>query len=271
MNNKPIVFGGVGGSGTRLFAQIMYLLNVYMGNCINDTEDNLMFTFLFKNKDVLKLNDKEIDNLIYMFQKGMEGKSNFNEIEKNILKNLYETHTKQNYLYDKKKVYEKFLNNSVSNQYKNDSKWGWKEPNTHIILEKLIKYYPKIKYIHVMRNGLDMAFSKNQNQLKFWTDLKPTPKNSLHYWVNVHKKIFKLQQQYPQNILFIDFDDFCLNPEKNIPILLNFIEVPVNDALIIKIKSIIKVPVDSIGRYKNHSLSQFDKSDLEFIKYLGYL
>ena len=40
-----------------------------MGNCINDTEDNLMFTFLFKNKDVLKLNDEEIDNLIYMFQK----------------------------------------------------------------------------------------------------------------------------------------------------------------------------------------------------------
>ena len=53
-------------------------------------------------------------------------------------------------------------------------------------------------------------------------------------------------------------------------ILLNFIEVPVNDALIIKIKSIIKIP-DSVERYKNHNLSQFDKSDLEFIKYLGYL
>ena len=103
MNNKPIVFGGVGGSGTRLFAQIMYLLNVYMGNCINDTEDNLMFTFLFKNKDVLELNDKETDNLIYMFQKGMEGKSNFDEREK-YFENLYETHTKQNYLYDKKSL-----------------------------------------------------------------------------------------------------------------------------------------------------------------------
>ena len=64
---------------------------------------------------------------------------------------------------------------------------GVEKTNTYNI-RKLIKYYPKIKYIHVMRNGLDMAFSKNQNQLKFWTDLKPTPKNSLHYWVNVHKK-----------------------------------------------------------------------------------
>ena len=139
-----------------------------------------------------------------------------------------------------------------------------------LILEKLINYYPKIKYIHVMRYGLDMAFSKNQNQLKFWTNLKPTPKNSLHYWVDVHKKIFKLQQQYPQNILVIDYVDFCENPEKNIPILLSFIDVPINDALIIKIKSIIKIP-DSIGRYKNHNLSQFNKNDIEFIKYLGYL
>ena len=60
MNNRPITFGGVGGSGTRLFAQIMYLLNIYNGDCINDTEDNLMFTFLFKNRDILLLNDKEI-------------------------------------------------------------------------------------------------------------------------------------------------------------------------------------------------------------------
>ena len=34
MNNRPITFGGVGGSGTRLFAQIMYLLNIYMSGFI---------------------------------------------------------------------------------------------------------------------------------------------------------------------------------------------------------------------------------------------
>jgi hypothetical protein len=46
--------------------------------------------------------------------------------------------------------------------------WGWKEPNTYIILEKLNEYYPNMKYIHLIRNGLDMAFSENQNQVKLW-------------------------------------------------------------------------------------------------------
>ena len=272
MNNHPIVIGGVGGSGTRLFAKIMYLLDIYMGDCVNDTEDNLLFTFLFKHKEILNYNQKKIDILLKIFEKGMFHKYNLNLKEKNIIKKIYETHTKQNYLYNKKKVYEYLQNDMINNtkKFNKNLKWGWKEPNTHVILEKLINHYPNIKYIHIMRNGLDMAFSKNQNQLKFWTNLKPTPKNSLHYWVKVHKKLFKLQKKYPLNILFIDYDDFCLKPENNIPFLLNFINYPINDTLLKKIKYIIKLP-ESIGRYKNHDLSQFNKNDLEFIQDLGYL
>lgn len=37
----PICIGGVGGSGTRLFAQIIRKLSIYIGNYLNDTYDNL--------------------------------------------------------------------------------------------------------------------------------------------------------------------------------------------------------------------------------------
>lgn len=50
-----------------------------------------------------------------------------------------------------------------------------------------------------MRNELDMAFNQNQNQLKFWTKYKYTPKNSLRYWVKIHKKSLI----YKKNILKI--------------------------------------------------------------------
>jgi len=53
-------------------------------------------------------------------------------------------------------------------QYKG---WGWKEPNTHIYLEFLSKYFSDLKYIFVIRHGLDMAFSKNQAQLYNWGNL----------------------------------------------------------------------------------------------------
>ena len=46
--------------------------------------------------------------------------------------------------------------------------WGWKIPGNFYILKQLAERYPNLKYIHSLRNGLDMAFSKNQNQLNNW-------------------------------------------------------------------------------------------------------
>jgi hypothetical protein len=268
--NTPVCIGGVGGSGTRLFAQILDLLHFNTGDFINDTWDNLYFTFLFKRLETLNLSQSRFLQLFSIFQKIMLHQEYLNIKDKQIIENLYIKHTKQNYIYNKKGTYEQFLKNYNLKNNNNNVKWGWKEPNTHILLPKLLKLYPKIKYIHIMRNGLDMAFSKNQNQLKFWTNLKPTPQNSLHYWVKVHKKLVKYQIKFPQNIYILDFDTFCLNPDTQIPLLLKFLNIQYNKTIIQKIKSIIKIP-NSIGRYKNHDLSSFNQYDLDFIKSIGYL
>ena len=92
----------------------------------------------------------------------------------------------------------------------------------------------------------------------------------LHYWTKIHKKIFKLQKKYPDNILIIDYDMFCLKPDKYIPKLLKFLNFKSNDDIISEIKSLIKIP-STMDRYKNNDITQFNNEDLEFIKKLGYL
>lgn len=265
-NNQPIAIGGLGGSGTRLFAQIMYLFDVYMGNNINDTDDNLFITFLFKRKEILNISKNDFNIFFNIFEKKIFG-IELNRKERKIIKYIYNNKTKQDYLYDRDGTFRDLLNKTVSKKFTN---WGWKEPNTHILLPFLLKRYPRIKYIHIMRNGLDMAFSKNKNQIKFWTNYKPTPKNMLHYWTKIHKKVFKLQKKYPDNIIIIDYDNFCLNPDKNIPKLLNFLNFTKNDDIIKEIKSIIKIP-KTIDRYKSNDMTQFNDTDLEFVKKLGYI
>ena len=47
-------------------------------------------------------------------------------------------------------------------------RWGWKEPNTHIVIDRLLRLVPDLKYVHVMRNGLDMCYGPNQNQQNLW-------------------------------------------------------------------------------------------------------
>ena len=46
----PIVIGGVGGSGTRVLAEILRSLDIFIGNDLNESLDNLTYTLLFKRR-----------------------------------------------------------------------------------------------------------------------------------------------------------------------------------------------------------------------------
>ena len=46
--------------------------------------------------------------------------------------------------------------------------WGWKEPNTHLFLPQLNEKIDGLRYIHVVRDGLDMSFSTNTWQANHW-------------------------------------------------------------------------------------------------------
>src|SRR5438128_2372897 len=46
------------------------------------------------------------------------------------------------------------------------SRWGWKEPRSIFLLPFLDECLPSLRYLHVVRDGRDMALSENQNQLR---------------------------------------------------------------------------------------------------------
>jgi hypothetical protein len=43
--------------------------------------------------------------------------------------------------------------------------WGWKEPRSIFLLPFFASQFPLLKFLHVVRDGRDMAYSSNQNQL----------------------------------------------------------------------------------------------------------
>ena len=46
--SPPLVIGGLGGSGTRVVADIVLAQGWYLGQDLNRAKDNLLFTLLFK-------------------------------------------------------------------------------------------------------------------------------------------------------------------------------------------------------------------------------
>ncbi len=259
-----VAIGGVGGSGTRVVAQMLKELGYFIGNDLNSANDNLLFTLLFKREDILVKTDKEIEELFDIFIKVLKQSEILNINELNNLKELASVDRPQH-----KKEWLQEREKNITHQF-TSSYYGWKEPNTHIVIERLFKLDNNLKFIYVYRNGLDMAYSANQNQLKLWGNIffneknvEINPQNSLKYWCMVHKRVLKLKEEYSNRVYMLDFDDLCINSEKSIKNLLTFLSVENFDVNILK--NLVKKP-DSIGRYKKESLSNFNNEDLEFIK-----
>lgn len=301
MNCPHIIIGGVGGSGTRVIAMILASMGLNIGDDINESFDNQTFTLLFKKYQILDISNDGFNKLFDIFTKSFNKKDyTIDEIKlidaqpnifrsihpKDWLKeralNLKKPFVEPQIIINLRKKYNLNIENIKTNKptHLNQSNiYGFKEPNSHIILDRLISINKcsQFKYIHVMRNGLDMAFSSNQNQVKFWrnifnisnTDIKTNIHYiSLKYWVYVHKKILEIQKILgKERFLLINFDKMCIKPNKWLKIICKF--VGVSTRCKVGLKYLIEKP-SSIGRYKSEDLSIFDPADVDFVKQMGF-
>jgi len=70
----PVVVGGLGGSGTRVVAEILIEFGFYLGSDLNAANDNLWFTLLFKRpRWFVGSSNGEIFKALRIFEKAMAG------------------------------------------------------------------------------------------------------------------------------------------------------------------------------------------------------
>jgi len=176
--NSPVIIGGIGGSGTRVLTEILQLFGFFLGKDLNIALDNESFTLLFKHPSWLhqNINNPEIiSSRLSLFKKAMTCTQPFTKNELQTLDDItrimavngHNLNNNEGYgewaYYRKKKI-------MVESGFRegNYTGWGWKEPNSYLLLDHYPEVFPGFRYIHVIRHGLDMAFSKNQNQLYNW-------------------------------------------------------------------------------------------------------
>jgi hypothetical protein len=135
-----------------------------------------------------------------------------------------------------------------------------------------------MKYILVVRHGLDMAFSRNQIQAGNWSWLyglpEPSypisPAASLAYWVRATEASISVgKAKLGDRFMALHFDALCTSPEQEVDKLIRFIglDVPRETR-----EALVKIPTkpDSAGRYRQHDLNQRDAADLEAVRRLGF-
>jgi hypothetical protein len=134
-------------------------------------------------------------------------------------------------------------------------RWGWKEPRSIYLLPFFHEHLPALRFLHVVRDGRDMALSQNQNQLRKHGDSAPIPADApvrvrsiaLWSWVNLNAKAYG-EARLGDRYLRVRFEDLCADPIGSTRRLFEFVGLDADPALA---REVVTTPA-SLGRWHAH-------------------
>jgi hypothetical protein len=183
------VIGATGGSGTRVLARIIRAGGMFIGTKLNDYEDALDFG---------AYSDRWINPWVAADEESRAGMLDEMTSE---LATIVERH--------------------CADLPPGALGWGWKEPRSIYLLPYLDAVMPTLRYVHFVRDGRDMAFSENQNQLRkhgavvLSEEQRRLPKTlqSIAVWTAVNLRAADYGEDVLKGrYLRIRFEDLCSDP-----------------------------------------------------------
>jgi hypothetical protein len=231
-----LAVGGVGGSGTRIIAHVLRGMDMCCGTFLNTALDTLAFTFLFRNRAVFDAGADLFDPHYTLLCKALAGGHTLGAADLDLLAAQRDRCANgrakaQNFQHERMQAVAAEIARP-----RQSGPWFWKEPNTHVYLPQMLRRQPGLKYIHVVRNGLDMALSKNTKQFRFWGphlfDLPsdPSASNLLRYWALANQRAADCLEQARADHLVVQFEAFCAQPRQGILAISEFLGRPVDAA-----------------------------------------
>lgn len=285
----PVVVGALGGSGTRLVADILAELGWFLGRDLNPERDNLWFTLLFKRRRWL---EREVPDDPSQIRLGLD------LLEKVMVTGQPLTAQERRFLgraaaevavhgHDHRGsgrgtwsvTRARRMLRARPLDVQRYRGWGWKEPNSHLFLPQLVRHFPRLRFVYVLRHGLDMAYSSNDTQLQLWGSrygIAPPPSGDLHaqamleFWSRVSARVIDQGRQLlGPRFLVLAYDRLVERPGEALDELLEFLEV---DAAAVDLARLRRLPVrpPSLGRYRRHGLDAFPPRLLEQVRSLGF-
>ncbi len=289
LSHGPVAVGGVGGSGTRIVAEMLAVLGFRIGSDLNEALDNLSFTLLFKRpRWFFRQADlrPRVETGLRIFGKTMTGGARLDGEERRFLARATAEVFRHGHDHLESGrgwwavLRARAILRAVRRPGTDGSPWGWKEPNTHIFLECLAGHFPDLRYVHVIRHGLDMAFSPNRAQLHNWgalfgvevpKDILRLPQATLDYWIRSNDRaIAEGRRLLGDRFLVVNFDRLMEDPEPEIEKLLGFVPHGADDAeLTPRLRVLVRKP-RSIGRYRDRDVAIFSPDSLRDVERLGF-
>jgi hypothetical protein len=247
----PYIIGATGGSGTRVAARIIRHGGVCLGTNLNLSEDAMDFG-VFSDRWINRFVKADIEQRTKVLEREMKK--------------------------DLESVLEKHLGIEVRRDHLRP--WGWKEPRSIYLLPFWRRQFPSLKFLHIIRDGRDMAFSSNQQQLTKhgrvlldWRErLMSRPSRSMLLWSRINTMAADYASQHlAGQYLPVRFEDLCAEPVREILRIFEFFELT-GDAAAIARREV--APPVSLGRWRARHpeiVSGLQRMGEQALKRFGYL
>jgi Sulfotransferase family len=198
----PVVVGATGGSGTRVMVQVLRKAGWFMGDRVNPrNEDSLPIAWFLTNwlktlKDFPNMDADVLARAIRDFQR------------------MVHIHRR-----------------GVPSP---DARWGWKNPRSLWLVPFLVNQFPKLKFVHMIRDARDMMLSENiffLRQNGHWLlgpDWWRNPEAAqLELWRESNKRALLFAQRHLKDRYYrVRYEDLCQKPAETVSGLMAFLELP---------------------------------------------
>ena len=179
---EPIVVGGSGGSGTRVVVELLRHFGVVFGEGQNESGDSLDFIPFLDRYAARVFAGHDV---------------NYMEAARHLLE-----------------IFEKRLASGLAEH------WAWKNPRSIFVLPLLHGLLPQMRFVHVIRHGMDIATSSNVHQLSLHGEAilgrKPVLGDSVdgaELWSKVNAQGAEWGKRLGERYLLLRYEDLCASPQ----------------------------------------------------------
>ncbi len=148
----------------------------------------------------------------------------------------------------------------IQDHRSSSERWGFKNPRNMLLLPFLDEQFPEMKFIHVVRDGRDMALSSNQNQFRLHGNAFD---DSLAMWGAINVQVAEYGKTMGERYLCIRFENLCKQSEATVAEIFAFIGVDADPSAAVPE---INAP-SSLGRWRD---SAIPFPYIDALRYFGY-
>ena len=144
-------------------------------------------------------------------------------------------------------------------------RWGWKNPRTRFLIPFFQEMYPGMRFVHVLRDGRDHAFhprftyAKHQNSFLSAEEMAlPDHLRKALFWSRTHRLTEEMGKEHLGQRYFASrLEDLCADPEKEIARLMGFLGTD-NAEVVQQAARLVHMP-DSMGRWHTEPQQRIDE------------